>query len=270
MWTRYEFNKVERPPYDPPCQGRDAFFDHVIDHEDGLACFVPIPYRSVPVWPKDPQDKPSLYYSYYFCGMCFLPVAHIPNDSFQMALRFGFVEQTTLCWCIVLLCVQCCEPSMCSSHYPVILSCVPKVEPVIQWAISKVFLDKPNWKKCRVCGQKLSTRRHPPLCDDADCQTIDGLLDHSPDTAYDKIVKVLNRFKDLSVDIVSPLRWGICHKADGTCLRAGNAEVICKKCKRVEYCSRKCLEDSVQHHTMYCRSHVKMWSLDNTLWRTFK
>lgn len=260
MWTRYELGKCEEPSYVVPFENGKLSFS---THE--CSCLVRMPYRSVPVWPKEADGERPIFYSYYFCGKCARPVTHIKAESYQVAFKASFLEkESILCWCIVLLCLECCPPLVDASHLPIILICTTKIEPLIENAVVGVNLN-PKRKLCHVCGIKLKRRLHPPVCDNDDCRAIYPQLDHTPDGPFEKLMKVFNRFKDTSLDIVSCVRWGICHRADGTCLKLGNAELSCKKCRRVEYCSKRCMRESHEQHVKHCTSFVHMWSLENII-----
>ena len=126
-----------------------------------------------------------------------------------------------------------------------------------------------------MCTDKLKARAPRgtiPLCDDVACAEALKMMGEArvletifEPSCHQRLMNAMQHMKETKVDLVSAMRWTICHNVHGTCLNTGNPNLVCSTCRRVVYCSRRCMTASSLIHQQHCEDYTLMWSMERLL-----
>ena len=244
---------------------------------------VPLPFHSKPAWPLhcvasgsgEWTEKERFFFYYCVGNDCGRPVAHKVCPAYRMVLQFmvgcaSSSRKTCLGWIPRLLCAECSPLVGDTSAFPVILEARAKVGRVLDRALES-FNDSVKRKECYICTAKLSARAPRgtiPLCELVECAEALRIMGKTKvlktifePSAHQRLINAVNHMKERKVDLNTSLRWSICHNVHGTCLNAGNMDLVCKTCRRVVYCSRRCMTVSSLIHQQHCTHYTQVWHM---------
>jgi hypothetical protein len=178
-----------------------------------------LPYHVIPMWSNQS-------YEYCQCAKC----TQIINEPCRIGLQFFGTR-----WKVIVYCRKCVDidyTSYCG---------IPVME--IE-AILKPILDrgcqKPNYI-CTICGKQ--------RCGDKECIQVYEALKRT------ELDDLFEHFINIKLDIVTPLRYPVCHNIECNRIIDGK-QYVCDTCRRVCYCSKVCKRSCESHH---CIDYWECW-----------
>lgn len=290
-WELYQMGRVVRPSYNVPCTADEVAASVISQYEadsDISVVNVPLSFHSVPAWPMrwpksgavgGGEDKESLFFFYCAGNDCGREVAHIERPAYQVTLqlivgRASSSRNVCIGWVPRLLCAECSPLRGDTSAFPVILKAKAMIARVFDRALVS-FNDSVKRKQCYICTAKLTARAPRgtiPLCEDVQCAEALRMMGRGSvlktifePSAHQRLMNAVQHMKEFKVDLVSGMRWNICHNVHGTCLARGNPSLVCSTCKRVVYCSKRCMTVSSLTHSKHCAHYTLVWSMERLL-----
>lgn len=191
-----------------------------------------LPYHVVPVWPNTTQCAATDTY-YCVCVTC----GTFTDKLVQVILD---VDGSDSSWAVRIRCWACYpELLFYTSYCESILTVSDKLEPILSSA------NKKRDNTCEIC-EKQGT------CDDPEqCEKTRQFIGRS------ETEDLLEYFYRTRVDVVTPLRFKICHRQ--SCNYVKPRMVNCQVCHRVCYCSEKCKRLDKSVHDPLCVSYYEVW-----------
>lgn len=230
--------------------------DQLYHEKDKIQQFIILlPFYAEPMWPPKIEKVQNMTdFCFCVCTECKKP---IEREFARLCLSFTIVIQheTRTRFIYWRPRLSCCDQirigvSPCKS----ILGVEMALKNVFNESL-KEFDDKlrvPK-KKCYVCETPLP-------CNNDICKHVMENITLTQ-TCEDRMYNIVNYFKEQQVDAVSPLidKAGKC--AQQNCSKQLNLSVLCEKCRRVAYCSKKCrIQAEILHRaSQECVSFLKIW-----------
>lgn len=188
-----------------------------------------LPYFVIPLWPRPCQNARDLQFC--TCATC----AHYAEGPARLCLAFTQRE-----WWV---CIEC---SVCNPHVvlgaslcAVLLEVRNLLKPIIDEACGR------NDITCNMCERR--------NCKDVECDEARAWVNRSP------LEDLMERMYRNHVDVISVLRYPLCHRT--TCLvsRKMKRMIGCATCRRVCYCSQQCKQMARDGHAIMCVSYREIW-----------
>ena len=193
---------------------------------------VPLPFHDVPMWlENEPQTSEDCYYC--VCVQC----NQMTNQLCQIVLDF-YPDS----WCVRIICIRC-RPDLLShtSYHGFLLNVRDLVEPMIANACKR------RDETCEICEKQGG-------CDNAEeCATTRQLIGRT------EVEDLMEYFYRIQLDVVSVLRFKVCHRADCSNAQVPDRLVSCKVCRRVAYCSERCKRLDQAWHETFCEEFYEIW-----------
>lgn len=283
-WQRYQLDHVVAPNYIVPYSGLEVsatLFDQYDVYGDLSVVNVWLPFHSTPVWPFDwdyDRDSPDCLL-FYYCGGgngCTKPVAHKHRLAYRLVLQmtvgtFVSTGRSYLGWVPRLLCADCAPLDGDTSAFPIVLNARQCISGILDTVLNS-FNDKVSRRKCYICEVRLKNRATEgtiPFCGSKECmiglkmigrERVVKTMYEPP--AYQRLLNTVHHLKNCRLDVVSCMRWNICHNIKGNCLKCGNSTLECGTCHRVVYCSKKCKDESAELHARHCNGYLELWNME--------
>ena len=209
-----------------------------------------LPFFSFPMWPKTKKDIKNVA---DFCFCICLKCGKLISGPACLYLSFNVVQHSntkyTILWRPRLSC--CDKIGFNKTYFPLISMVASLLKPVFKKAM-KTFSNKTiiSKTKCYVCEDDLP-------CDNDICTYLSDKIP-TKSTPDDHMFDLMMHFKNIKLDILSCL-------CENRCCNYGcnkkMSSVICKHCRRVVYCSKKCKnEDLNSHNSGGCENFLKIWN----------
>lgn len=198
-------------------------FDKVRGH------LIYLPYHVRPMWPE-PLQCPATDLHYCVCVQC----GTFTQELVQVVLE---MDQS---WAVRVRCWKCYPPLlMYTSFCESILTVRERVEPILLAACRR------RDDTCEICEKQGG-------CDNPEqCQLTRTLIGRT------ETEDLLEYFYRIELDIVSVLRFKVCHRQSCDVLRT--RMVNCSTCHRVCYCSEQCKKMDKPVHRDVCIPYKEIW-----------
>jgi len=242
-WVMFNVNNDREPPYDTPShlEIKQCIESH-LSTSNCVSCTVPLPYFSVPMWVAKQSDVVSpLNYLYCVCCECGLKLNTPGQLMIMISLGMDSEQTISMTWRVCLR-GMCCNPDLLehSVYYPFILSSQQHLISIIET----------GWSS-------FDTQTECTGCSHWECKFTDDIIKqyqlYNEHTVLDQL---LWHFYDIKLDVVTPLVYNKCARTTcGIPLKYCKNSVACDTCRKMVYCSEKCVEE---HH---CEAYYKFWLL---------
>ena len=225
--------------------------------------YVPLDFCCLPMWPMEESQMTNAFEAIFvICVHC----GKVCRSGAQVCMQFFIPHRikkgktNKWSWLPRIRCQRCTIETKQRRNLvlmPYVIYTHKLLSLVLDQFISKVNKVVQTTSFCHMCDRPLSSKSHR-LCKSAKCRQMHRLMrsiqkecnpfDDGSNYGLFQLLDFLQMIGQERMDVNKALcNVEMCHRYTSGCRRKGNRHVLCTRCHRVAYCSKKCRTKDKKH-----------------------
>lgn len=228
--------------------------------------YIPLGFCCLPMWPLHEYQMKSAYESIFAnCIEC----DNVCRNGAQLCMQFFISHNITKhgnnkwSWLPRLRCKKCIPGNDLSGlvFLPYVIQAHKLITSDLDEHIRNVNIKISKKQLCRMCDKPLSNA-NSRLCKSEECRNYleffekinkENNIQVNGTTGLFQLLELFRLLKSERVDINKSLcNYDLCNGYTKGCTRPGNPNILCTRCHRVSYCSKKCRRKDFNTNTHKC------------------